>query len=73
LGVGLGQGQSAKILLSNRLSVAEGAQTAPVLQKSAQSLGVDMPIVDAVCALLSGHSNVENVVKALLSRPLRAE
>ncbi len=73
LGVGLGQGQSAKDLLSNRLSVAEGAQTAPVLQRSAQSLGVDMPIVDAVCALLSDKSNVADVMKALLSRPLRAE
>lgn len=73
LGVGLGQGLSAKELLSNRLSVAEGAQTAPVLQKSAQSLGVDMPIVDAVCALLSEQSSVEDVVHTLLSRPLRAE
>ncbi len=73
LGIGLGQGQSATDLLSNRLSVAEGAQTAPVLQKSAQSLGVDMPIVDAVCTLLSGDSNVEDVVKTLLSRPLKSE
>lgn len=73
LGVGLGQGQSAQSLLSGRISVAEGAQTAPVLQKSANSLGVDMPIVDAVCALLSGESNVENLVKTLLSRPLRSE
>lgn len=73
LGVGLGQGQLAKDLLSNRLSVAEGAQTAPVLQKSAQSLRVDMPIVEAVCALLSGQSNVQDVVKTLLSRPLRSE
>lgn len=73
LGVGLGQGKSAKDLLNNRLSVAEGAQTAPVLQKSAQSLGVDMPIVDAVCALLSGESNVKTVMNTLLSRPLRAE
>lgn len=73
LGMGLGQGQSAAQLLSNRLSVAEGAQTAPVLQQSAASLGVDMPIVDAVCSLLTGESDVETVVKTLLSRPLRSE
>lgn len=73
LGVGLGQGQSARNLLANRINVAEGAQTAAVLQKSAQSLHVDMPIVDAVCALLLEQSNVKDVVKTLLARPLRTE
>jgi glycerol-3-phosphate dehydrogenase (NAD(P)+) len=32
-----------------------------------------MPIVEAVCALLSGSANVGQVVEALLSRPLRSE
>lgn len=73
LGVGLGKGQSAIELLRNRVSVAEGAQTAPVLLQSAASLGVDMPITGAVNALLSGQSNVQNVVKALLARPLKTE
>lgn len=73
LGRGLGQGNSAPDLLSDRRTVAEGATTAPVLQQSAQKLGVDMPIVDAVCALLDGSANVGQVVEALLSRPLKAE
>jgi len=73
LGVGLGQGQSAKDLLSNRISVAEGAQTAPVLIGSAQNLGVDMPIAQAVYALLSGRSNIDTIIKNLLSRPLTSE
>jgi glycerol-3-phosphate dehydrogenase (NAD(P)+) len=73
LGRGLGQGQSAAALMADRRTVAEGAHTAPVLLQSAQKLGVDMPIVAAVCALLAGSATVTDVVEALLSRPLKAE
>ena len=73
LGRGLGQGKSAEALLSDRKTVAEGAYTAPVLQASARQLGIDMPIVEAVCSLLSGQADVTQVVRALLSRPLKAE
>jgi glycerol-3-phosphate dehydrogenase (NAD(P)+) len=72
-GRGLGQGISAQILLADRKTVAEGAATAPVLLKSAQILGVDMPIVASVCQLLDGSTDVGAVITALLSRPLRAE
>ena len=73
LGRGLGQGTSATELLADRRTVAEGASTAPVLLQSAKSLGVDMPIVEAVCALLAGAATVSQVVEALLARPLKAE
>jgi glycerol-3-phosphate dehydrogenase (NAD(P)+) len=72
LGKGLGEGRAAAELLSGR-TVAEGAFTAPVLQLAAHAAGVDMPVVDAVCALLAGQSNVSAVVGALLARPLRNE
>lgn len=73
LGKGLGEGQSAAALLSDRRTVAEGAYTAAVLQQAARAVGVDMPIVDAVCALLAGEMDVRGVMAALLSRPLRGE
>jgi glycerol-3-phosphate dehydrogenase (NAD(P)+) len=73
LGRGLGQGRNATELMADRRSIAEGAFTAPVLQQSAQKLGVDMPIVAAVCALLSGSATVGEVVQTLLARPLKAE
>jgi glycerol-3-phosphate dehydrogenase (NAD(P)+) len=73
LGRGLGQGKSVKELLADRRTVAEGAHTAPILLESAQTLGVDMPIVTAVCTLLEGRAAVGDVVAALLSRPLRPE
>ncbi len=73
LGRGLGQGIPAAELLADRRTVAEGAFTAPVLLQSAQKLGVDMPIVAAVCALLDGSATVGEVTKALLARPLKPE
>jgi glycerol-3-phosphate dehydrogenase (NAD(P)+) len=73
LGKGLGEGKSATELLSDRATVAEGAFTAPVLQQAAHALGVEMPIVDAVCALIDGSQPVDRVVGALLARPLRTE
>jgi glycerol-3-phosphate dehydrogenase (NAD(P)+) len=73
LGKGLGEGQSAASMLGGKASVAEGAFTAPVLQASARRLGVAMPVVDAVCALLDGSADVSAVVGALLARPLRDE
>jgi glycerol-3-phosphate dehydrogenase (NAD(P)+) len=72
LGVGLGQGKSAAELLADRKTVAEGAATAPVLREAAARAGVDMPVAEAVCALLAG-TDVRAVVEALLARPLREE
>jgi glycerol-3-phosphate dehydrogenase (NAD(P)+) len=73
LGVGIGEGRAAADLLSNRKTVAEGAFTAPVLARLAREKGVDMPIVDAVDALVAGRVNVDEALDALLSRPPRAE
>lgn len=73
LGKGLGEGRTAAELLADRRTVAEGAFTAPVLARAAAERGVDMPIVSAVCALLAGEASVDEVVEALLARPLRSE
>ena len=72
LGRGIGQGTSAAALLADRLTVAEGAYTAPVLREAAAQAGVDMPITEAVCRLLEG-APVATTIDALLSRPLRSE
>lgn len=73
LGLALGQGLSAAEALSGKLSVAEGAHTAPVLADLARRDAIDMPIVEAVCRLLSGEAPAGKVVAELLARPLRAE
>ena len=73
LGKGLGEGRAAAELLSNRRTVAEGAFTAPVLRDAARVAGVDMPVVEAVCALLEDAAPLAQVIDALLTRPLRPE
>jgi glycerol-3-phosphate dehydrogenase (NAD(P)+) len=73
LGKGIGEGRSAADLLADRRTVAEGAYTAPVLKRAADALGVEMPIVAAVCGLLAGENSVDEAMGALLSRPLRPE
>ena len=72
LGKAIGEGQSAAELMRNRQTVAEGAHTAPVLKKLAREKGIDMPIVDAVVALLGGEP-AQTVVTDLLARPLTTE
>lgn len=72
LGVGLGQGKAAAELLADRRTVAEGAATAPVLRDAARAAGVEMPVTEAVCALLDG-TPVRTVVDALLARPTGAK
>ncbi|MFL6829418.1 MAG: NAD(P)H-dependent glycerol-3-phosphate dehydrogenase [Sphingomicrobium sp.] len=73
LGKGIGEGRPAAELLADRRTVAEGAFTAPVLARLAREKGIDMPIVEAVNALIAGRANVDEVLEALLSRPPRAE
>jgi len=73
LGKGIGEGRSAVELLSDRKTVAEGAFTAPVLARLAREKEIDMPIVDAVDALIADRANVDEVLGALLSRPSKSE
>ena len=73
LGKGIGEGARPADLLADRRTVAEGAFTAPVLKRAAGALGVDMPIVAAVCALLAEEASVDEAVGRLLARPLRSE
>lgn len=73
LGKALGEGRTASEVLADRATVAEGAFTAPVLQRVARDRDVAMPIVDAVCALLKGDVAAGAAVAGLLARPLTAE
>lgn len=73
LGKGIGEGRSAAELMANRKTIAEGAFTAPVLARLAREKGIDMPIVDAVDALIAGRANVDQVLDALLARPPKPE
>jgi glycerol-3-phosphate dehydrogenase (NAD(P)+) len=73
LGIELGKGHSLKDVLAKRLSVTEGVYTAGALVETAAARGIDMPIAQAVHAVISGLATVDEAIEALLARPLRAE
>lgn len=70
-GVAIGRGRSPSEARKGPL--AEGAFTAPILVEIARKKGIEMPIAEAVNAVLAGKTQVDVAITALLSRPLRAE
>jgi glycerol-3-phosphate dehydrogenase (NAD(P)+) len=73
LGRALGQGQPLSEVLGNRRSVAEGVYTAAAIARLAVDRGVEMPISQAVHAIVDGKLTVDMAIEALLSRPQRSE
>lgn len=70
-GLALGQGRGVADAAGGKL--AEGAFTASILAEMARERGVEMPIAEAVTAIIAGDSGVRDAVTSLLARPLRAE
>ena len=70
---GLALGQGLSIDEAGRGRLVEGAMTAPVVLRKARALGVAMPIVENVVAILGGRLRIEEAVDGLLARPQRAE
>ena len=73
LGVALGRGESLDHYLADRRSVAEGVSSAAAASALANKLGVDMPIVSAVDAILHHGASIDDVIEGLLTRPFKAE
>lgn len=53
--------------------LAEGALTAPVLVALARARGVEMPVAEAVNAVIAGRVKLDEAIGALLQRPLKQE
>ena len=70
-GFALGRGQ--KPAEAGRGALAEGTFTAPVLADIALEKKVEMPITNAVNAVLTGRLNIDRAISELLSRPLKSE
>jgi len=73
VGLALGGGQTLEEALSGKLTVAEGVASAPAVRDLARKHGVEMPICEAVAAILAGEHTVEAAIMGLLSRPLKSE
>jgi glycerol-3-phosphate dehydrogenase (NAD(P)+) len=53
--------------------VAEGVYSARTVVQRAQAVGVEMPIAQAVVALLDGHINPQQAVALLMGRDAKGE
>jgi glycerol-3-phosphate dehydrogenase (NAD(P)+) len=73
VGLALGQGMTLQEALAGKLSVAEGVASAPAVRALAHKLGVEVPICEAVAAILAGEVAVDAAIVGLLSRPLKSE
>ena len=55
----LAQGLALPRILADLGHVAEGVPTAPMVLQRARALGVEMPIVQAVCEVLDGQPGAD--------------
>jgi glycerol-3-phosphate dehydrogenase (NAD(P)+) len=69
LGKAIGEGRNARDLMKDCRTVAEGAHTAPVLDRIAKERDIDMPLVDAVVTLLQGKVGIDELLATMLGRP----
>jgi glycerol-3-phosphate dehydrogenase (NAD(P)+) len=68
LGLALGRGEAKP-----QDKLAEGEFTAPVLIELAASQEIDMPVSNAVAAILRGATTIDEAIESLLARPFKAE
>jgi glycerol-3-phosphate dehydrogenase (NAD(P)+) len=73
LGVALGEGRSLADILGPRRSIAEGVDSAGAVSDLARRLGIEMPIVAAVDAILHRGADIGASIEGLLARPFRSE
>jgi glycerol-3-phosphate dehydrogenase (NAD(P)+) len=73
VGLMLAGGQALPDILVQLGHVAEGVHTAPTLLERAHRVGIDMPITDAVVAVLQGRLTPVLALRQLMARDARAE
>jgi len=72
-GLALGRGEDLESILGARTAVTEGVATAPALAELARRHAVEMPICEAMDAVLARRISLDAAIDALLARPFRAE
>ena len=73
LGAALGEGRSLEDIMSGRRTVSEGVYTAEVVVDLARNHAIEMPIAEAVHAIVSGTSTADAEITRLLARPAGSE
>ena len=69
-GFALAKGRSADELLASGAKLSEGAFTAEAACRLGERAGVELPIAEAVRAIVAGETDVDSAIGALLARPL---
>jgi len=69
----LGRGMSVDEVAASTRQVAEGVKSCESIRDLAQRNGVEMPIVEAVAALIRGETTPQEMLRALISRSAKAE
>jgi glycerol-3-phosphate dehydrogenase (NAD(P)+) len=73
VGLALGRGRSIAQAVDELGHVAEGVRSAPAVLARAREAGVQMPITDAVCTVLSGGATPRQALERLLARDPKRE
>ncbi len=73
VGLALGKGLTLAQALEGKVSVAEGVESAPAVVELGKTFKVELPLCNAVAAVLSGKIDVATAVEGLMSRPLKVE
>ena len=73
VGMRLAQGLPLAQVLAELGHVAEGVYSAPVVLQRARTLGVEMPITQAVVAVLDGRLQAADAMRLLMGREARSE
>ncbi len=73
VGLAMGQGMTLAQALEGKVSVAEGVESAPAVVDLGKRFGVELPLCNAVHAVLTGKIDVDMAVGMLMSRPLKVE
>ncbi|MFC4250842.1 NAD(P)H-dependent glycerol-3-phosphate dehydrogenase [Sinimarinibacterium flocculans] len=73
MGLLLAQGKSVDDATREIRQVVEGIKAAPEVLRLAKQHGVEMPITEAVGAVLDGRTNPVEAVRALATRPAKPE
>jgi len=73
VGLGLGMGRPIADVVDQLGHVAEGVRSAPAVLARGRALNVQMPITEAVCAVLAGVSTPREALDSLLARDPKPE
>jgi glycerol-3-phosphate dehydrogenase (NAD(P)+) len=73
VGFALGEGKPLPEILAHLKGTAEGVYSAPILAEYARRVGLDAPITEQVCAVLSGRQSAAAALAALMGRRLKDE